>query len=170
MAAKKRQGQASSAKRWSRGFRRASKCLSATDRRVFQKAGFVETEMVSRWNEIVGEEFARYTLPCRIWFPRGKRSEGKLEIIAESSFATEVQHLEPILLDRLNTYFGYGALISLQIRQGPVRRRLQSGRVETPPLGMKQAAALETLISETRSDVVRDALRRLGKEVFAEKT
>jgi hypothetical protein len=55
-----------------------SELLPDVGRAAFRKFGFVQHAIVSRWNEIVGERYARVSAPESIRFPQGKRAEGVL--------------------------------------------------------------------------------------------
>ncbi|HLO76541.1 MAG TPA: DUF721 domain-containing protein, partial [Magnetospirillum sp.] len=86
---------------------------------VFGRHGFVSGALVVDWAAIVGSAVASHTLPLRIKFPPKERGEGTLEIkVANSAFATELQHLEPLIVERINGYFGWKAVARLRLRHG----------------------------------------------------
>ena len=78
--------------------------------RAFHRRGFTVPALVTEWPAIVGPELARTTLPLKIVFPRGARTGGVLHIRVEGAFALELQHMEPLLIERLNGFYGYAAL------------------------------------------------------------
>ena len=43
-------------------------------------------------------------------------------IRVEGAFALELQHLAPIVIERVNTYYGWRCIGKLVLKQGPVRR------------------------------------------------
>src|SRR3546814_7784348 len=47
-------------------------------RAAFRRFGFVQSSVVSRWHEIVGDRYAEVSVPESIRFPQGKRGEGTL--------------------------------------------------------------------------------------------
>ncbi len=87
---------------------------------LFRKRGFAEAGILTNWPEIMGHVLAGRTLPQRISYPKGERSEGTLYIRAESAWATELQHLAPQVIERINSYFGYRAVAQLAISQGTI--------------------------------------------------
>lgn len=87
---------------------------------LFRKRGFAEAGILTDWPEIMGHVLAGRTMPQRISYPKGERSEGTLFIRAESAWATELQHLAPQVIERINSYFGYRAVARLAISQGAV--------------------------------------------------
>lgn len=89
-------------------------------RAAFRRFGFVQSSVVTRWGEIVGEHYAQISCPEAIRFPMGKKSGGILELTVEGAHATLMQHVIPEIIERVNRFFGYGAVNRVKIRQGPV--------------------------------------------------
>lgn len=85
---------------------------------AFKKFGFVQSAVVSRWKEIVGERYAKVSLPESIRFPAGKRSGGTLTLLVEGAHAPLIQHLGPMIIERVNRFFGYPAVAKVAFRQG----------------------------------------------------
>ncbi len=89
---------------------------------AFRRFGFVQSSIVSRWNEIVGERYARVSSPESIRFPYGKREAGTLSIIVTGAHAPMMQHAAPAITERVNRFFGYEAVVKISIRQGEIAR------------------------------------------------
>ncbi len=87
-------------------------------RAAFRKFGFVQSSVVSRWSEIVGERYAHASAPESIRFPHGKREQGVLTVVATGAHAPMMQHVAPTLIERVNRFFGYAAVVKVVIRQG----------------------------------------------------
>ena len=85
---------------------------------AFKKYGFVQASVVSRWKEIVGERYAKVSVPESIRFPAGKKSGGTLTLLVEGAHAPLLQHLGPMIIERVNRFFGYAAVSSVGFRQG----------------------------------------------------
>jgi hypothetical protein len=83
-----------------------------------KKFGFVQANVVSRWHEIVGERYGQVSLPESIRFPTGKKSGGTLTLLVEGAHAPLVQHLGPMIIERVNRFFGYEAIARIVFRQG----------------------------------------------------
>jgi len=78
--------------------------------------------VVSRWAEIVGERYARVSTPESIRFPTGKKSGGTLTLSVEGAHAPLMQHLGPMIIERVNRFFGYEAVTKLAFSQGRAPR------------------------------------------------
>src|SRR5690606_24750226 len=93
-------------KRYSRLATPLHKAVEVATRPVFKKRGIAESRLITEWANIAGEVLAGKTLPKRVAFPQGKRDNGTLHLSVAPGWALEVQHLEPIILDKIATYFG----------------------------------------------------------------
>ncbi|WP_445191450.1 DUF721 domain-containing protein [Sphingomonas sp. Tas61C01] len=102
--------------------RAVSELLPAIGGAAFKRFGFVQSSIVSRWSEIVGERWAGASMPESIRFPPGKKSEGVLTLTVRGAHAPMMQHIAPEIVERVNRFFGYAAVARLQIRQGDIAR------------------------------------------------
>lgn len=85
-----------------------------------KKFGFVQASVVSRWHEIVGERYGKVSLPESIRFAAGKRAGGTLTLLVEGAHAPLIQHLGPMIIERVNRFFGYAAVAKVVFRQGRI--------------------------------------------------
>jgi hypothetical protein len=85
---------------------------------AFKRFGFVQSSIVSRWSEIVGERYAKVSSPESIRFPAGKKSAGVLTLLVQGAHAPLMQHLAPTIIERVNRFFGYSAVCRVAFRQG----------------------------------------------------
>ena len=86
----------------------------------FRRFGFVQSSIVSRWGEIVGERYARVSSPESIRFPAGRKAGGVLTLLVEGAHSPLIQHLTPLIVERVNRFFGYAAINRIVFRQGRV--------------------------------------------------
>jgi len=96
---------------------RLSQMVPALTRKVFRERGFHQASILTNWSEIVGQELAAKCCPEKI------SREGVLTLRVDGPVALEIQHLEPQLLERIATHFGYRAVVRISIRQGPLSNR-----------------------------------------------
>jgi hypothetical protein len=115
--------------------RAVSALMPDIGRAAFRRFGFVQSSVVSRWDEIVGARYAAVSAPEAIRFPVGKKSDGTLELTVEGAHATMIQHVLPEIMDRVNRFFGYGAVARVKVRQGPVSK--PTPRQPSPPPMLK---------------------------------
>lgn len=98
--------------------RSAGDLVGAIGDQSFRRFGFVQGAIVSRWAEIVGERYAKASSPESIRFPAGKRAGGVLTLLVDGAHAPLIQHLTPMIVDRVNRFFGYAAINRIVFRQG----------------------------------------------------
>ena len=135
-------------------------------RAVLGKHGFGEAQLVAQWPAIIGEDIAKGASPEKLSFPRGERRDGTLHLRVAPGLALEIQHREPVLLERINAFFGYRAVARLALRQGPPARAAAS-RPEPPrPLATEERQALDQTVAPVADPELRAALARLGTAVI----
>jgi hypothetical protein len=98
--------------------RSAGELIGAIGGQSFRRFGFVQSSIVSRWPEIVGERYAKVSSPESIRFPAGKKAGGVLTLLVEGAHAPLIQHLTPMIVERVNRFFGYAAIDRNVFRQG----------------------------------------------------
>ncbi len=82
-----------------------------------KKYGFINSDIITNWAEIAGENLATALTPVKISFPVGMRKDGTLYVkIKNASLSSVVQYQFPTIIDRVNTYFGYNAISSVKIK------------------------------------------------------
>jgi hypothetical protein len=140
-------GQKDDAPRRSGRTRAAGELVGDVGGMAFRRFGFVQSAIVSRWAEIVGERYGRVSSPESIRFPAGRKSGGVLTLLVEGAHSPLLQHLSPLIIERVNRFFGYPAIDRVVFRQGrPVRQRPEPPRPQPVPVpkelgeGLRQIA------------------------------
>jgi hypothetical protein len=138
--------------------------------RAFNRYGFAKSDIVLHWKEIVGEILARSSLPERLVMPRDtEKEEGKagvLHIRVEGSFAPEMQHLEPLVIDRINSYYGFKAVGRLVFHHGPIEQTQSLRKYVSPILSDSQMQQLNLLLKGIKDDKLRQSLFDVGAEII----
>ena len=126
--------------------RAVSELLPDVGRAAFRKFGFVQSAIVSRWPEIVGARYAGVSAPESIKFPQGQRTDGTLNLVVRGAHATMMQHIAPEIVERVNRFFGYGAIVRVMIRQGDVPApRVKAAPPSLKPIPIELGASLRTI-------------------------
>jgi len=133
---------------------------------TFARQGFASTELVTHWADIAGAEIAAHCEPMQIKWPRGGDPDAPepatLVLRVEGPVAIEIQHLAPVILERVNRFFGWRAVGRLALRQAPLTRREAPKPPPAPDPGLTAKLA-ETL--DVTDQGLRDALARLGASI-----
>jgi hypothetical protein len=136
-------------------------------RAAIGRQGFADAGLLTDWAAVAGQEIAAHAIPERLEFGRGERVDGTLHLRVEGPWALAIQHMAPVLIERVNTYYGYGAVGRLKLHQGPLpRRTMESAAPEaSPPLDAASRAALDGSLAGIEDPQLRAALDRLGTAV-----
>ena len=134
---------------------------------VLAAQGFAASDIVVGWPDIVGDRLAPFCEPIKVQWPRRPGGPempvdpATLIVRVESAFALEVQHLAPIIIERVNARYGWRCIGRLSFRQGPVGRdRAQKPtRFEPSPEAVAEAAAR---LAPFENEELRQSLARLG--------
>ena len=142
-------------------------------RSAIEKFGFPQAAILTDWAAIVGADLASYTAPERLRWPRGaaEGTEDKpwngaqgatLILRVEGPRVLEIQHRTEQLIERVNAYFGFRAVIDVRLMQAPLAPLTKAA----PP--RKQAPVTPIAATEVADDRLRDVLERLGGNVKRE--
>lgn len=134
---------------------------------IMKKRGFRQIDILAHWPMIVGQQLAALSCPERISRNgKGTQDGAVLTVKVEGAMALEVQHMAPLILERINQHYGAGAIARLNIVQGPLPLdylKAQSAR-ETP-LSDDELAAAEEALQGFANSRLKQALARLGARV-----
>jgi hypothetical protein len=145
-------------------------CLAPT----LAAQGFASTDIGVGWPELVGERLAAYSQPLKIEWPRRRQHTAPdeanepavLVVRVESAFALEVQHLAPVIMERVNARYGYRCIGRIVLKQGPVvRPRPPAPVLADDPIAQAKA---RTRVGPMEDEALRQALVRLGSGVLAD--
>jgi hypothetical protein len=134
---------------------------------AYAKQGFAARELVTRWTEIAGIEFAAHCEPLKMQWPRpveGQPQEpATLVLRVEGPMALEIQHTSDVILQRVNRFFGWSAVGRLALRQGPLSRKSRPATPAAPDA--RKVAQIAQTLSSVEDDALRAALARLGASI-----
>ncbi|MBT5073631.1 MAG: DUF721 domain-containing protein, partial [Kordiimonadaceae bacterium] len=138
--------------------------------RTFARFGFAKSDIILHWGEIVGSVLARSSLPERLIMPKSNEKTdraGVLHIRVEGSFAPEMQHLEPLVIDRINSYYGFKAVERLIFKHGNVDKKAPEQKYQPPILSDSQRNELDLMLKDIKDDQLRASLFNVGAELAA---
>jgi hypothetical protein len=136
---------------------------------ALKRQGFASAEIVARWADIAGPEIAAHSQPAKINWPRTREGDeappepATLVLRVEGPAAIEIQHLAPVILERVNRFFGWQAIGRIALRQAPLSR--PAPRQAPPPPDQQEAARIAANLPEIEDAALRQALARLGAAV-----
>jgi hypothetical protein len=139
-------------------------CVEPLTRPVLKTQGLAGSRVLTEWESIVGVQLSHHTTPEKLSFPNSKKTGGKktggtLVISVENGFATELQHMQPMILERLASYFGYQAINRIAISH------TWPTEIKAEPVKPKATLPREScaLTDGIEDDELRDALKSLAE-------
>ena len=143
---------------------------------VLTRRGFGLTGIVLYWGDIVGQRLAATSRPIKVQWPgrhggpsaENGPDQAALVVRVETAYALEFQHLAPIVIERVNTYFGWRCISRLVLMQGPVAALPATRRAAVRPFDKAAESAAADIAGEVKDELLRRALIRLGAHILAE--
>jgi len=133
---------------------------------IRRKRGFFEASVFSDWPDIVGDDLASQCVPMRL--VRGPEGEGgTLHVKVTGPLALELQHLEPQVIERINSFYGYRAVAALRLHQGPIVVPERPKAAKTVQADAADMAQLDENLTAVDDPELRRALRAFGESVLA---
>ena len=113
------------------------------------------------WSAIVGPEWGGAAWPLAL------DRDGVLKLRTRPAAALELQHRAPLLIERINLYFGRALVTRLTLIQAtfPVLPELPASATRSPVNG--DATVLDPRLSGIADPELRAALGRLGRAIVA---
>lgn len=158
-----------------RGAKPLSEFMAQAIAKVAKRQGFGQAGVLLYWDEIVGERLAEMAQPLKlVWPPRRWNAEGErvaapasLILQVESAFTLEVQHLAPLIIERVNAHFGWACVGRILLKHGPLATRTPARLplISKPSPAAEMAARL--LVGALPDERLRLALTRLGSHVLS---
>ena len=134
---------------------------------AYARQGFAARELVTRWAEIVGQEIAAGCEPLKMQWPREMPGQPQLPatlvLRVEGPMVLELQHLNAVILERVNRFLGWNAVGKLAFRQAPLARPKPKARV--PVLDPEAIEKVTQTLGDIEDEPLRVALARLGAAV-----
>ena len=124
-----------------------------------RRGGGILVRLKAEWPAIVGPDWAEVSWPTML----GR--DGVLKLRVAPGAALELQHRAPLLMERINLFFGRAVTTRLALVQGPLPLASGPSRPVIPPLSEGEAKALDRRLSEVANPDLRAALTQLGRAV-----
>ena len=141
--------------------------VSRLTKSIFGNRGLADGTVAKEWCQIVGPMIAKHSRPDRITYANRERHSGLLHLrVDHSAMATELQHLEPQLLERINGYFGFKAVAKMRFIHGPLTDQPAAEASAAPRLEPPQNPAVAQEVTTVEDPKLREALTRLGNAVY----
>ncbi len=141
------------------------------------KFGKIEFLIHSNWSDIAGSYFAEYSEPKNISrIPDYENEIGDtiyknhLNVSVTPSAALEFQHFKDKILEKINSYFGYKAIIDLRIKQNyiPTNKNTNRTKMKTIKITDTEKLSISNQVKGLDDTGLKTTLLTLGKNITEE--
>ena len=102
-------------KSYVQGLRPFGNTLPRTVKGILKKNGYNYSEIVSKWNLLVGKNISPYCYPKSIKMSKGN-SNGILILIVERGNEINVEYSKREIINKINSYFGYKLIGDIKLQ------------------------------------------------------
>ena len=150
--------------------------LKKINRNFSSKYGRLEFIIQSKWPEIVGLYFVDFSEPkniSKITSYEGEFGENiyknTLNVSVAPSAALEFQHYKDTILEKINSFFGYKAIIDLRIHQNYIPKRgYKELNKNTKKLTVNEKKDISDGVEIMTNKDLKKSLFDLGKNIIKE--
>ena len=123
---------------------------------ILKKNGYNYSEIISKWNLLVGKDVSNYCYPKSIRMKRGEKS-GTLILSIERGNEINIEYSKKEIINKINSYFGYKLIneIRLQIFNSTNKKEREKNTLD------KSSKKFEEKINEIKNKDIRNSLSQL---------
>ena len=149
------------------GLRSIAGLVGKNARAALVRRGFAQADILSHWPTIVGPNLSNFSSPEKLSYARQSNKDATLRIRVAPGWAPEFQHFEPLIIDRINSFFGYHAVARLQLIQAPVKKPEIIEKVPPAPLSPTQKEWIESAVATVTDDMLRKRLEAVAASMLS---
>ena len=127
---------------------------------VAKRGGAILVRLKAEWAAIMGADWASVTWPSAL----GR--DGVLKLRTAPTAALELQHRAPLLIERINLFFGRSVVTRLVLVQGPLPFDSPPREPVVPTLAIGEVEVPDERLCGIADPELRAALGRLGHAVI----
>tara|TARA_Y100000590_G_scaffold450972_1_gene591551 strand:+ start:82 stop:567 length:486 start_codon:yes stop_codon:yes gene_type:complete len=146
------------------GLRPFGKTLPKGIKGILKKNGYNYSEIIGKWNMLVGKEISNWCFPKSIKMSRGD-TNGTLLLYIRRGDEINVEYSKKDIIDKINSHFGYKLIneIKLQTLNSDSNKK---NKKNIPNLA---STKLKKKVSEIKNEKIRNSLSQLLDTIKNEK-
>ena len=143
-------------KRYVQGLRPFVNTLPRGIKGILKKSGYSYSEIISKWNSLVGKEISKYSFPKSIKVTRGS-SKKILVVMVKRGNELILEYSKEDIISKINSYFGYKLINEVRLQSS---NNVKKKNYKTNILrgGRKN---FESKINTIKNDKIRKSLSEL---------
>ena len=147
-------------KTYVQGLRPFGNTLPRSVKGILKKNGYNYSEIISKWNLLVGKDISSCCYPKSIKMTRGDKS-GTLILSIERGNEINIEYSKKEIIDKINSYFGYKLIneIKLQTFNSGIKK------IKNKKSLYKFSESFNKKINEIKNKNIRNSLSQLLKTI-----
>ena len=145
-------------KTYVQGLRAFGNTLPRGVKGILKKNGYNYSQIISKWNIIVGKNISSYCYPKLIKMKQGNEN-GMLVLSVERGNEINIEYSKNQIIEKVNSYFGYNLI--KEIRLQTFNRT--SKKTHDKNTILKSSKRFEERINKIKNKTIRDSLDQLLK-------
>jgi len=147
-------------KTYVQGLRSFGNTLPRGVRGILKKNGYNYSEIIGKWNMLVGKDISDFCYPKSIKMKKGD-SNGTLVLAIKRGDEINVEYSKREIIDKINSYFGYKLIneIKLQTFNSESEKTKNKNNLE------KFSKNLQEKIEQIKSESIKNSLSQLLKAI-----
>ena len=142
------------------GLRSFGNTLPRGIKQILKKNGYNYSEIISKWNLLVGKDISNYCYPKSIKISRESKN-GTLFLLVERGNEINVEYSKKDIINKINSYFGYQLINEIRLQTfSPINKKEKEKNIIS-----NVPKKFETKINEIKNKDIRDSLSQLLKIV-----
>ena len=145
-------------KTYVQGLRSFGNTLPRGIKQILKKNGYNYSEIISKWNLLVGKDISNYCYPKSIKMSRENKN-GDLVLLVERGNEINVEYSKKDIINRINSYFGYQLISEIRLQTfSPISKKEKEKNIIN--IAPKK---FDKKINEIKNKDIRDSLSQLLK-------
>ena len=143
-------------KTYVQGLRPFSKTVPRGLKGVLKKNGYNYSEIISKWDLLVGSDISNYSYPKSIKMTKDN-DNGILVLAVERGNEINLEYAKKDIINKINSYFGYKLISEIRLNSFNSKKR----KIKKINILEKFSKNFEKKINEVDNKKVRDSLSQL---------
>ena len=143
-------------KTYVQGLRSFGNTLPRGIKQILKKNGYNYSEIISKWNLLVGKDISNWCYPKSIKMSRENKN-GALVILVERGNEINVEYSKKEIINKINSYFGYQLISEIRLQTfSPINKKEKEKNIIS-----NSPKKFEKKINEIKNKDIRDSLSQL---------
>ena len=120
---------------------------------ILKKSGYNYSEIINKWNFLVGKDISNYSYPKSIKMMQGNKG-GLLILNVERGNEINIEYAKNEIINKINSYFGYQLISTIKLQTFSLKNK----DVKKQNILNKSSKKFEKKIKEIKNKSLRDSL------------